>query len=257
MTVPDQEPPEHNGKIVIGDILSPGAPADLKLPTVKFVHYPGAQQLIVWLPRPGYQGYDMLTVSRGAEIVERETVQRQLNGSVQILFRTLVWPPGDYTISITNSDGFRHEITLTKYVSGAEPAPPPPPTPPAVAVDPPAIVYREGFGKIIPNADLEMREEVIRNVARKLARRLEYEGNYRAGTIHYVDGDRRISFWHEMCGAPMKFAIDIPKEDQWEVRTGAPLSERDEIVRFVAEQVKRDQAPDWRFEITANSIDFY
>ena len=31
----------------------------------------------------------------------------------------------------------------------------------------------------------------------------------------------------------------------------------DEIVKFVADQVKRDQAPNWRYEITPTTIDFY
>ena len=50
------EPEQHEGKIVIGEIESPNAPVDLKPPTVQFAHYPGAQQLQLWLPRPGYQG---------------------------------------------------------------------------------------------------------------------------------------------------------------------------------------------------------
>ena len=47
------EPEEHEGTVAIGDILTVDGPAGLAPPTVKFVHYPGAQQLILWLPKPG------------------------------------------------------------------------------------------------------------------------------------------------------------------------------------------------------------
>jgi hypothetical protein len=257
VSTPDPaEPPVHDGQIVIGDILTPDGPADLKPLSVKFVHYPGSQQLIVWLPKPAYQGYAELSVVCDGTDVERGPVTSRMNGSVQILFRTLEWPPGAYAITITHEEGWRHTVDLVKYAPGAEPKPPPPP-PPEPVVDKPPIVYRDGFGNVIPNTDLEMRAVALSDIARKFKRRIEYEGNYRAGTIHYIDGDRRISFWHEMAGGNMKFYIDIPTEEQWEARTGTPLSERADIIDFVAARVKQDQAPNWRYEITANSIDFY
>lgn len=257
MSTPDPaEPPVHDGQIAIGDIRTPDAPADLKLPTVKFVHYPGSQQLILWLPKPGYQGYAELSVTRDGVDIERCPVTNRLNGSVQILFASLEWPPGDYVITVTHEEGWRHTVELVKYAPGAEPKPPPPP-PPEPVPDKPPIVYRDGFGNIIPNEDLDLRDRVIRDVARKFTRKLEYEGNFRAGTIHYIDGERRISFWHEMAGGDMKFYIDIPSADQWEARTGTPLSERADIITFVAERVKQDQASSWRYEIAANAINFY
>lgn len=249
------EPEQHEGWIVIGDIASPDAPSDLKPLSVKFVHHPGAQQLIVWLPKPAYQGYAELSVVRDGVDIERGPVTNRMNGSVQILFRTLAWPPGDYAITITHEEGWRHTVSVTKYEPGREPAPPPPLPPPSG--DYPPIIYRDGFGEPIPNADLEMRDAAIRDIGRKFGRTLEYEGNYRAGTIHLIDGDRRISFWHEMAGGDMKFFIDIPPVEHWEARTGAPLSERDEILDFLARRVQQDQAPNWTYRITPSSIDFY
>lgn len=256
VSTPDpEEPPVHDGEIAIGDIRTSDGPADLKLPTVKFVHYPGSQQLILWLPRPGHQGYETLTVTRNGEVIEQAEVMSRLNGSVQILFATLTWPEGDYAITITNTDGFRHEVTLTKLPEGQPlPVEPSPPLPPPS--DKP-IVYRDGFGKEIPNEDLNLRDKVIRDITRKFTRRLEYEGNFRAGTIHYIDGERRISFWHEMAGGDMKFFIDIPTEEQWEARTGMLLSEREDIINFLADRVKEEQASSWRYEITASAINFY
>ncbi|MEZ6028317.1 MAG: hypothetical protein R3C46_01075 [Hyphomonadaceae bacterium] len=257
MSTPDPaEPPAHDGQIVIGDIRTPDGPADLKPPTMKFVHYPGAQQLILWLPKPGYQGYGELVVTGRDGEIERGPVSSRLNGSVQILFATLHWNEGDYLIAIGHEDGWRHEISLRKLPEG-QPLPPPPQPP---APEPPRaepIVYRDGAGKVIPNADLELRDRLMQDVARKFARRLEYEGTYRAGMIYYVDGDHRIGFSHEMCGGDMKFSIDLPTVAQWEAATGLPLAERDDIIAFVAERVRREKASSWRYEITPRSIDFY
>jgi hypothetical protein len=244
----------HEGHVVIAEVRTVGGAADAGVPTLKFVHYPGAQQLILWLPMPGYQGYGDLTVTRGDVVVEQAHVSRRLNGSVQILWNTLAWRPGDYLIVIGHTHGWLHEVRLTKLEPGiAPPAPEPPPPEPSCG----PIVYRDGFGRIIPDLDLQMRGEAQRGIVRKFGRRLEYEGNFRAGTIHYLDGERRISFWHEMCGGDMKFSINVPTVEAWERETGAPLTERDDIVAFVAERVRLEKASTWRFEITHNSIDFY
>ncbi|HVY88765.1 MAG TPA: hypothetical protein VG942_07850, partial [Hyphomonadaceae bacterium] len=245
---------EHEGHIVIGEIVSPNAPADLKPPTVQFVHYPGAQQLQLWLPRPGYQGYDRLTVAHGKKIIEDEDVGRRLNGSIQILFRTLPWPEGEYRITITNKDGFKHEIELKKLPPGVEPPKPPPPPPEPPRSEP--VVYRDGAGREIPNVDLEIRQKLNTDLKRRFGRNLTYEGTYRGGTIILNDGDRSLRFSHEMAGGDMKFWIDIPGDQAWEA-AGFRAEERAEIIAWVAERVKQEQAPSWRYEITADTIDFY
>jgi len=102
-----------------------------------------------------------------------------------------------------------------------------------------------------------MRAGVAGKLASTFGRRLEYEGNFRAGTIIYVDGDIRIPFYHEMCGGEMKFSIDVPVVAHWQDATGTPLSQRDDIIAFVAQRVKQEQASSWRYEITGQSIDFY
>ena len=87
--------------------------------------------------------------------------------------------------------------------------------------------------------------------------RLEYEGNFRSGNIYYIEGDTRIGFDHEMGGGNCKMYINIPSPDNWESSTGVPVDRRDGIIRFVANQVKRDQAPSWRYEIDETSIAYY
>ena len=247
--------PAHEGHIVIGDIRNTDAPAEVGLLTLKFVHYPGAQQLILWLPQSGYHGYGDLSVTRDGVVIEQGSVRSRLNGSVQILFATLDWPPGDYRIVITHADGWRHEAALQKLEAGVDPPKPAPPPPEPVSDTP--IVYRDGFGKVIPDLDLQIRARVQQEVARRFNRRLEYEGTLRGGSVIYIDGDRRLSFDNELCGGAMKCTIYIPSPAHWEAATGIPLAERDEIIAFVAAQVKREQASSWRYEITANSIDFY
>lgn len=252
-----EEPAPHQGHIVIGDIRTIGSAAGAGEPTVKFVWYPGCQQLILWLPQPGHLGYDELVVSRDGEVVERAPVMSRLNGSVQMLWDTLDWAPGAYAIAISHDAGWRHEVELRKLEAGV--VPPPEPVAPVAPVEElhGPVVYQDGFGNIVPDADLEMRAGVRQELVSRFGRRLEYEGNFRAGTIIYVDGDLRIPFYHEMCGGEMKFSIDLPAVECWQAETATPVSQRDEIVAFVAERVKREQAPSWRYEITGRSIDFY
>lgn len=252
----DVEPETYEGQIAIGDIRTPDGPVDLKPPTVKFVHYPGSQQLILWLPKPVHEGYDELSVTHDGRDIERAPVSSRINGSVQILFATLDWPPGDYRIAITHKDGWRHVVELKKYEADVAP----PASPPEPAAEPPSrgpIVYRDGWGNVIPDVDLEMRAQAQRDIARTFGRRLEYEGNYRAGTIIYVDGDKRISFAHEMGGGDVKFSIELPSAEHWEGFTRTPLSERDEIVAFIAERVRIEKANSWRYVIGDESIDYY
>ena len=245
----------YEGHIVIGDIRTLDAPPEIGVLTLRFVHYPGAQQLILWLPQSGYHGYGDVTVSRDGAVIEQASVRDRLNGSVQILWDTLPWVPGDYGITITHADGWRHEAALQKLEAGvAPPQPEPAPVPPRS--DEP-IVYRDGFGKVIPNVDLEIRERVRTKLERTFGRRLEYEGTFRAGAVIYVDPTYRIAFPNEMCGGALHASIEIPVVAHWEDATGAPLALRDEIVAFVATRVQQEQASTWRYRITETSIDFY
>lgn len=246
----------HEGHVVIGDIRTSDGGAEAGLPVLRFVHYPGSQQLILWLPKPAHEGYGDLSVTRDGADIERGPVSSRMNGSVQILFATLDWPPGGYLIAITHKDGWRHEVELRKLEPGVAP---PAPEPVASVEEAPRgpIVYRDGFGNVIPDLDLEMRAAAGNALARKLSRRVDYEGTYRAGTIIYVDGDVRIAFPHEMCGGSIKFSIETPSAAHWEAATGAPQSSRDEIIMFVAERVKQERASSWSYRITGNSIDFY
>ncbi|HAY06938.1 MAG TPA: hypothetical protein PKV67_08685 [Hyphomonas sp.] len=245
----------HEGEILLEDPVNRSAPPGLGVLTAKYVRYPGSQQLVLWLPQDGHAGYRSFRILGPAgDPVEEVEMANRLNGRVQILIDTYPWPPGSYLVTITHQEGWRHELRLRKLAEGeALPKPPPPPEPePSKG----PIVYRDGAGHILPNLDLEMRARALEKLAARFSRRLEFEGNYRAGTIIYVEGDIRVKFYHEMCGGGVHFSIDVPVAAKWEAETGRPLSERDDIIEFVAAETQRRQARSWRYEIKDNRIDF-
>jgi len=245
----------HDGQIVLSAPVNQAAPAGTPQLTAKFVHYPGSQQLILWLPQDGYSGYRTFRIrGPGESRVEDTGVTQRLNGRVQILVDTHPWLPGDYHVEITHSEGWSHELALTKLEEGIRPpAPEPPPVPNS---DGQPIVYRDGTGKVLPSHDLELRAKALERLTARFSRRLEFEGNFRAGTIIYIEGDIRLSFSHEMCGGGVHFSIDVPIAAKWESETGRPLEERDDIVEFLAAETQRKQARSWNYVIRDNRIDF-
>lgn len=250
----------HEGEIVLEAPANVGAPADMGALTARFVRYPGCQQLILWLPQGGHLGYAALHMfGPDGAVLEDGPVRDRLNGSVQILTDTYAWRPGEYRVEITHEDGWRHELHLRKLEAGAAAPQPPAPPPEPPRAEPPRAephVYRDGFGKEIPNADLEMRAEAVKRLSSLFGRRLEFDGNARAGTVTYIDGKTRIRFSHEMCGGGVNISIDVPSAAQWESATGVALAQRDEILQFVAQETQRQQAPSWRYVIHDDRIDF-
>ena len=119
------------------------------------------------------------------------------------------------------------------------------------------IVYKDGFGNIIPDEDLILREKLNKDLARKFSRRVEYSGTLRDGQVIYIDTDTRIGFSNEMGGGNCMAFINIPSEEHWEAYTKTPLSMRQEILEFVAATVQVQQASNCKYEIKENEIGFY
>jgi len=245
----------HDGQIVLGAPVNRAAPETIGALTTKFVHYQGSQQLILWLWQDGYAGYRTFRIrGPGGTRVEEAELTSRLNGRVQILVDTHPWLPGQYFVEITHREGWSHELSLTKLEEGVlPPAPEPPPVPKS---DGKPIVYRDGTGKVLPNHDLELRAKALERLTARFSRRLEFEGNFRAGTIIYIEGDIRVRFYHEMCGGGVHFSIDVPTAGKWESETGRPLSERDDIIEFVAAETQCKQARTLNYVIRDNRIDF-
>ena len=235
MTAPDASPTDHEGPIELGRASNLGAPAGVGLLKADFVRYPGCQQLKLWLPQPGDRagsGYgELRVVSAAGVVVDRAGVAQRLNGAVQLLFDTLAWPPGHYTLEIDHTEGWRHVLPLRK-LQEAEPT----------------------VGEVRPRSDddLLLRAQVTAQMAARLSRRVVYEGSQRAGVFTYIAGPLHIRFSQEMGCDGCRALLEVPSVQTWEAATGTPLAQRDEIVQFVAEQATRQVGS--RFEIGDVSI---
>ncbi len=119
------------------------------------------------------------------------------------------------------------------------------------------IVYRDGFGNVIPDEDLILRERLNKELERKFSRRVEYEGNLRAGTVIYIDIDTRIEFYNEIGGGNCMVYISVPSEKKWEEHTKTPIDRRKDILEYVAAAVQTQQASNCNFEIKEDAISFY
>lgn len=258
---------QHFGIIELGIIENVGENAtEIEQIKARFVHYPDCQQLTIWLPQYGWQGYGKIRLIdlKNQKIMDERLVTDRLNGGVQILWDTLPMEPSDYIIEIEHPKGGKHVLHFTKFkfkkVKVAKAV-----LPKATARKPkkddftvePAPVYRDGFGNIMPNEDEIIREKAWKNINAMFTRHLEYDGNFRGGTITYFEGDLRITFSHEMYGGKYHFGIDIPSESQWEAQTNTPLNRRQEIIEFVAQMVQREQASSWKYEIRDTDIAYF
>ena len=245
----------HEGALLVGALCNQGAGAPAEHLTARVAQYPGCQQLQVWLPRPGWQGYGRLSLQALASgvLIEEAPVGERLSGSVQLLFDTLAWPPGAYRLSIEHAEGWAHQLELLK-LDGPAPAPPP------AAPEPPGetpIRYRDGWGRPLPDEDLLLRLRLLERLQQRFARRLEIEGSARAGQLHYTEPELRLSFDYEMGAAPCAVWVQVPAPAQWRAQTGTPPARRDEILHFVAESLRQQRGPGWRYEIGEREISFY
>ncbi|MFN7117410.1 MAG: hypothetical protein ACK4TA_11465 [Saprospiraceae bacterium] len=90
-----------------------------------------------------------------------------------------------------------------------------------------------------------------------MSKKVTYSQNGRGGTIKYEDGETVIPLDWEFGGGNCVVIIFVPTEMQWEKATGLPLSERSNILEFVAQQVIHDQAPNSRYEISDPWIEIF
>jgi hypothetical protein len=259
MSTTPKTPVAHPGAIEIGANCNVRAPEGMGLMHVRYARYPGCQQLQVWLPQPGREGYSELRVAgaRG-KVLEQSRVEDRLNGSVQLLFDTLAWPPGPLVLEISHEQGWRHRLEMHKLRADEQPTAAPQM---AASGQTPTrrrkpITYRDGFGRVIVEQDLLLRQAASEALAIRLARRLVYEGYFRAGTFTYIEGELRIRFSQEMGAAPCQAVLDVPRAEHWQAHTGTPLQRRDEIMGWVAEQATR-QIGGSRFEIGAAWISIF
>ena len=62
----------------------------------------------------------------------------------------------------------------------------------------------------------------------------------RGGTVYYTDTSYAFELWWEFAMPPALVLLGIPTAATWEAVTKMPLSERDQVLRFMAEQLIAD-----------------
>lgn len=97
----------------------------------------------------------------------------------------------------------------------------------------------------------------LKDLFSKNKRKLEYISNGRCGSVIYKDDQGDIKFYYEFGGGKCVAIIFVPPVNDWTVQTKRNLSERNEILTFVAEQTIKDQSPNSYFEISENSIEIF
>lgn len=259
--------------------------------SVQFVRYPGSQQLILWLPESIYTGYTTYQLWSDGQVIESDHLSNKMSGSVQLILDTKFWMPGDYIIQIDHQNGLKHLLEFRKdsepdatdktpiYVTGV-----------LDGVNFDQYLRESKMGKENKNRNSPANEEItfnrddiqlpshmtedeyflrkqaldiLDNVYEKIFKqdpddpKLEYLDQGRAGTILLLTDGRKIPFYYEMGAFPVQYYIEVPSSDKWEELTNIPLKKRRETLLFIAHQVRKDQAPSWRFEIGENAILYY
>lgn len=225
---------------------------------IRFVHYPDCQQMILWLPDYFREYHNVIIRNvESKQVIFDQHVEDIINGRIQILIDTLSIPPGEYECNISKKDSLLHQIYFKKYPEGEKPEIREPLLLEPINLDSEPIVYRDGFGNILPNEDLIWRQNIIDKTINKFTRRLEYVSQGKAGEVIYIEGGKKITFTMEAGAYGCVFFLNIPSAAAWEKNTNFPLSEREDILTFVAEQTQRDQASSCTYKISDTEIYYY
>ena len=178
----------HEGIIEITKIKNTGKNArKIGTLTGRFVRYPNAQQLSVWLPENGWQGYGKWRImdTKTNTIVEEQAVTDKVNGSVLMTWDTLHWLPSTYCLEIEHPKGGIHSLYFNKLEENdivpkekmveMETAYAGKPTlassllpkkAPKVKDGEDSLwrVYIDGFGNPIPNLDRQIRDDAMADI---------------------------------------------------------------------------------------------
>jgi hypothetical protein len=240
------------------EINDQGAENIMLMDHIRFVHYPDCQQLILWLPDYFKEYHDVNIRNKEDNIIIFDyKIEDIISGSIQILIDSLFIYPGVYELNVKKKDGMVHTVLFKKYPEGQIPEMVETQVSEPVNLDSEPIVYRDGFGNILPNEDLLLRQNIIDKTIDKFTRRLEYVSQGRGGEVIYHEGKKSIKFLMEPGAYDCIFYLNIPSIANWEKTTNIPLSEREDIISFVAKETQRDQASSCDFNISENEIAYY
>jgi hypothetical protein len=88
-----------------------------------------------------------------------------------------------------------------------------------------------------------------------MKRKVGYINKGRYGYVVYKDAHSELSLSFEFGGRNCVAIIFVPTVDEWEKTTKRPLADREPILKFIAEQAIKDQAPNCTYVLSDNSID--
>lgn len=224
---------------------------------VRFIHYPDCQQLSFHMPKYAYDaGTLRLINSVTGEVLEEMPVRDKLNGSTNILWDTLPFKPGFYTLEADWPDGWTHRIKFIKFMEGF---------PKAETYEHPAgnvaMVQNSREHRLFDSNGVEIDNgmqairEATEQVIRRIKRQAVITGMGRGGIIEYVDGNVRFQIDFEVGAGNCVVLIFVPGEQQWEKATGTLLAERSEILEFIAQAFIRQQASSCHYVIKGDVIE--
>jgi hypothetical protein len=70
---------------------------------------------------------------------------------------------------------------------------------------------------------------------------LRYQDLSKGGKIYFESPLSSFEMWWEFSGGDALATVTIPNEEQWEVRTKMPLSTRQEVLKFIGNQIVADK----------------
>jgi hypothetical protein len=257
----EQDASIYTGPIELISMETQASAENLTIPQFKennlrIIHYPDCQQLVIMLPAY-YTAYKTIEIFKedGGEIIYQADVNNIISGSVQIIIDSLFIPPGSFTINIIRFDEGLHKIKLRK--STPKPAPEKIPYKGLLYDRYGYIVYRDGFGNILPNEDLELRENLIENLQQELKPDISYFNTGRDGYLIFKEKDKSFRCEMEMGGGNAMFILYIPTAETWEAETGFLISERDRIIKLIAQTTQREQAGGATYLLGDNEIVYF
>jgi hypothetical protein len=90
-----------------------------------------------------------------------------------------------------------------------------------------------------------------------MEKKLEYLNEGPGGYVVYKDDLGDIKLFFEYGGANCVVIIYVPSINEWESKTNRSLSQRQEVLAFVAEQSIKDQAPNCYYILSDICIEIF
>jgi hypothetical protein len=87
-----------------------------------------------------------------------------------------------------------------------------------------------------------------------MQRKLSYINQGPGGYVVYTDGSNELKLFFEFGGGNCVAIIYIPTVEHWVEKTKIEIEERSKIIRFVAEQAIKNQAPNCNYKLNDDCI---